>query len=508
MSDLQSYPGAAGLIAADPGEISALAGLFGTVASQAQGSHSALLGARGDETWTGVAADAFRGKVGKLPGDLANVGRSYGDVAHALNTYEAQVGPLQTSFLSVLDQINGLEGSLSGAQGQLSSAKTNLTTAGKAPGAKPTSSSVVQAHGAVQAASAAVGRLQGEIDGLERRGKQILDEFNSARSQARGAVSHAASYAPQQSWWSSVMHDVGNFLAGIAVGIGKSVWDLVSGKAIINFIKHPSWSTFGALLKDVAVTASLVALIAVPFAAPELLEADGALLAGEDVAEDTAGDALGGAAGDGAGDAAGDGAGDAGGEGAGESGTSFKDVARGVNTWGNKAATYATGGGAGTEAVQGHWGAAALDVGFMAAPNLVGGVPKSLGDTRGFGDDAANAAHVGDSQAEAAAETVKSLKESGESLSFYRFLRGFDISPQLAQRVAFTDGLPEALKGVNLDDGSALKSAAASANSTYGAAAAKSLYVGKPLAYGIDNLVVDPTQDAVGHHYHLVPDGG
>jgi uncharacterized protein YukE len=504
MSDLTSYPGATGLVAADPGEISALSGLFGTVASQAQNSRGGLLGAQGDSTWTGAAADAFRSKVGKLPGDLANVARSYGDVAHALNGYEAQVGPLQTQFRSVLDQINVLEGSLAGAQGQLSSAKANLTTATNAPGAKPTSSSVVQAHGAVQGASASVGRVEGEIAGLERRGKQILDEFNTARSQARSAVSHAASYAPQESWWSSVMHAVGNFLAGLAVGIGKSVWALVSGKAVIDFIDHPSWSTFGALLKDVAVTASLVALIAVPFAAPELLEADGALLAGEDVAEDAAGDALGDAAGDGAGEAGGDGAGESGGE----SGTSFGDVARGVNTWGNKVAMGATGGEAGTEAADGHWGAAALDVGFMAAPNVIDSVPKSLGDIRGLGDDVANAAHVGDSQAEAAAETIRSLQSSGESLSFYRFLRGFDVAPGLAQRVAFTDGVPEALKGVDLDDGSALKSVAASANSAYGAAASKSLYIGKPLAYGIDGLVVDPTHDAINHRYHLVPDDG
>jgi len=492
MTDLMSYPGAAGLVAADPSEVGLLASLFGTVSTQATHSQGGLLGAQGDATWTGSAADAFRSKVGKLPRDLSNVARSYGDVASALNAYEGQLGPLQTQFQSVLSQVDGLQGSLSSAQGQLSGAQSNLTSATNATGAKPTSSAVVQAHDAVQAASASVGRLEGEIAGLERRGIQILDEFNTARSRAIAAVSHASGYAPQGSWWSSVMHAVGNFLAGVGVGIGKSVWGLVSGKAIIDFVEHPSWSTFGQLLKDVAVTASLVALLVVPFAAPELLEADGALLAGEDVADDAAGGALGDAAADGAG----------------ESGTSFGDVTRGVNTWGNRVATVATGGQAVSDGASGHWGAAALDVGFMAAPNLIGGVPKSFGDLRGFGDDAANWDHVGDSQAGAAAEGVKSLNEADESLSFYRFLRGFDISPALAQKVAFTDGLPEALKDVNLDDGSAIKSAAASANSTYGAAAAKGLYIGKPLAYGIDNLVVDPTHDAINHHYHLVPDDG
>jgi hypothetical protein len=504
MSDLMSYPGAAGLVAADPGEVGLLASLFGTVAAQATQSRGGLLGAQGDATWTGAAADAFRTKVGKLPGDLSNVARSYGDVAQSLNAYESELGPLQTQFMSVLSQIDGLQGSLTSAQGQLSNAQSSLTSATNAAEAKPTSSAVVQAHGAVTAASGAVGRLQGEIAGLERRGQQLLDEFNTTRSRAITAVSHAAGYAPQQSWWSSVMHSVGNFFAGVAVGIGKSVWGLVSGKAIIDFAEHPSWSTFGTLLKDVAVTASLVALLVVPFAAPALLEADGALLAGEEVADDAAGDALGDAVADGAGDGAGDGAAD----GAGESGTSFGDVARGVNTWGNRVATVATGGQAVGDGASGHWGAAALDVAFMAAPNVIGGVPKSLGDIRGFGDDAADWSKVGDSQAETAAEGVKSLNEADESLSFYRFLRGFDISPELAQKVAFTGGLPAGLKDVNLDDGSAIKSAAATANSTYSAAAAKSLYIGKPLAYGVDSLVVDPTHDGINHHYHLVPDGG
>lgn len=499
-----SYPGATGLVAADPGEVGLLATLFGTVASQATHSRGGVLGAQGDATWTGAAADAFRSKVGKLPGDLANVARSYGDVASALNRYEAELGSLQMQFGAVLSQIAGLQGSLSGAQGQLTTAQANLSTATNAPGAKPTSSPVVQAHGAVQAANAAVGRLQGEIADLERRGRQILDEFNTARSHAISVVSHASGYAPQESWWSSAISAVGNFLAGVAVGIGKSVWALVSGKAIINFAEHPGWSTFGQLLKDVAVTASLIALLVVPIAAPELLEADGALLAGEEVADDAAGDALGDAAAEGADEAVAEGAG----EGAGESGTSFGDAMRGVNTLGNRVASVATGGQAVSDGASGHWGAAALDVGFMAAPNLIGGMPKSLGNIRGFGDDAADWAHVGDSQAEAAAESVKSLKDAGESMSFYRFLRGFDVSPQLAQKVAFTDGLPESLKGVNLDDGSAIQSAAANANSAYGTAAAKALYIGKPLAYGVDNLVVDPTHDAINHHYHLVPNDG
>jgi hypothetical protein len=481
VSDLTSYPGAAGLVAADPGEVSLLASLFGTVASQAHGSRGDLVGASGDATWTGTAADSFRSKLGKLPGDLANVAQSYGDVAEALNNYESQLGPLQTQFNSILTQIDALQGSLSTAQGQLSTAQSNLTTASNAPGAKPTSTSVVQAHGAAQAANASVGRLQGEIAGLERRGRQILDEFNTARSQARGAVSHAAGYAPQESWWSSVFSAVGNFVAGVFVNIGKSVWALVSGEAVRELWDHPSWANFGKLMSDIAVTASLVALVVVPFAAPEVLEADGALLAGEDVTEDVSEDV----------------AGDA-----------LADAARGVNTWGNRVATAATGGNAVSEGADGHWGAALLDVGLMAAPNVVGGAPSSIANIRGVGDDVANAFHVGDAQFDAAAETVKGLQGATDSMDLYRNLRSFDVSPKIAQMVAFSDGVPDALKNVNLDDGAAIRAAVDSANSAAAGAASNALKIGQPVAYGVDNLIVDPTHDAVNHRLHLVPNDG
>ena len=142
----------------------------------------------------------------------------------------------------------------------------------------------------VQAASGSVGRLQDEVSGLQSRGMSLLDEFDTIRGQARSTVSSAAGIAPSQGWFSSMMHSIGNFVEGVAKGIGKSVWDLVSGKAIINFIEHPSWKTFGELAKDVAVTASLVAMVAAPFAAPELAEAD-AVAVGADAAVDGAADA-------------------------------------------------------------------------------------------------------------------------------------------------------------------------------------------------------------------------
>jgi uncharacterized protein YukE len=274
MADPLSDPRASRLLSSDTGEIASLASGFHTVADQARTAAAGLRGAQNDATWTGGAAEAFRSQVGKLPGDLGKVQQSYGEVARALDSYGHGLGPIQTQFRSLASELQNAQSSLSLAQNQLSTAKSNLSTATSAPHATSTTPAVLDAHGAVQSASSSAGRLSDEVSGLQSRGMRLLDEFDTIRGQARSAVSSAASVAPAQSWFSSVMHDVGNFVEGVAKGIGKSVWDLVSGKAIINFIEHPSWKTFGELAKDVAVTASLVAMVAAPFAAPEIAEGD------------------------------------------------------------------------------------------------------------------------------------------------------------------------------------------------------------------------------------------
>ena len=98
---------------------------------------------------------------------------------------------------------------------------------------------MVNAHTALQTANGTVGRLQDQVSGLQSQGFRLLDEFDTIRGHARSTVSSAAGIAPSQSWLAGALSDIGNFVEGIGKGIGKSVWDLVSGKAIINFVEHP-----------------------------------------------------------------------------------------------------------------------------------------------------------------------------------------------------------------------------------------------------------------------------
>jgi uncharacterized protein YukE len=483
MGDPLSDPRASRLLSADTGEIATLAGGFHTVADQARTAAAGVRGAQNDATWTGGAADAFRAQVGKLPGDLDKVQQSYGDVATALDAYGHVLGPVQTQFRSLASELQSAQSSLSSAQSQLLTAKSSLSNATSAPHATSTTPAVVDAHTALQSASGSVGRLSGEVSGLQSRGMTLLDEFDTIRGHARSAVSSAAGVAPSQGWFSSMMHDIGNFVDGVAKGIGKSVWDLVSGKAIINFVEHPSWKTFGELAKDVAVTASLVAMVAAPFAAPELAEGDAVAVGADAAAEGAAGTAEGaaGAAGDGA-SAFANGA------------RTLSDGANQVVTAGGLAASY-------SDAAQGKWGEAAVDLAFTAGPNL-GHMPTGLSDVKTFGDQLSNTLGIGERQAEAAHEGLEGLED-------FKSWQDIGLNPVAAKQISFPDGeLPASAKGFDMSSPSGREAAIANAKDLAATAAGRAIHIGRPVAIGFDNVIGDPSSEAIKHHVSPEPSCG
>jgi hypothetical protein len=282
------------------------------------------------------------------------------------------------------------------------------------------------------------------------------------------------------------------------VDIGKSVWNLVSGKAIMDFIRHPGWATLGELVKDIAITASLIAMVAAPFAAPELAELDaleagaegaGAATDGAVTATETAVDTT-----------------ETAGETTAEGGQSLGSIARGVNVVGNDIGLAGNAFGVVDDIGQGNYGAAALDAGFLLVPNLgsagkaIGAIkginsvsdafsmiPKAMAANVGFGDDLTNLLGFGDKSAEDALETAKLVDQ-------YNQLRDLGLDAPLAKKVIFTDGEVPALH--------------ADWNGIARNAANTSMHFGKPAAYLIDSLVSDPTNQKIQHKLHLVPDGG
>jgi hypothetical protein len=503
MGDPLTDPRAQELLSAQTGEISALAGSFHRVSSQAQTSAAALRGAHGDATWTGTAADAFRAQVGKLPGDLDKVQESYGEVATALDAYGGQLGPIQTQFRSLATQLQDAQSNLTTAQGTLSDAKTSLSSATSAAHATSTTPAVVSAHTALSNATGAVGRLQGEVSGLQGQGFRLLDEFDTIRGHAHSAVSGAAGIAPSHSWLAGALSAVGNFFAGIGKGIYHDVTNIPD--AVRNVWDHPGDpAAWGELVKDVAVAASIVAMAAAPFAAPELLEADAAADAAGTAAADAAGDAAGDAAADAAGDAAGDGAGD--GADAADKPSGWRVGARQASDWGGRVSTGAGIAQIGTDGAQGNWKGALLDSAFLVAPNL-GGMPRSFDDIKGPGDLVANWLGVGDKLADSTAESAKAWNSAQEQLSDYQQFRDWGVSAATSEHMAFENGVPAFLKNFNLDDSSALTAGRDSAVQLANQSAATSMHVGRPLAGAVDKVIVEPIEDKISDKLAPSPAG-
>ncbi len=286
---------------------------------------------------------------------------SYGEVATALDSYGSQLVP-DPALCSLASQLSQAQSSLSNAQSQLSTARSNLSAATAAPHAKPTSPDVVNAHSAVSSATSSVGNLQGEVSGLRSRGYQLLDEFATIRGHARSRVSSAKGIAPSQTWLSSALNSIGGFFEGVGEGIIHDIADLPH--AIANVSIYPGdLAAWGGWSRASRVTASIVAMAAAPFAAPELLEADAAV--------EGAGEGAAGAAGEAAAAEGGDAA----------ASTASKLVSgfrtgRATPAIGAATSPRARWRGRRHRSRPGQYKAALIDAAFVAAPNLIGGIPK------------------------------------------------------------------------------------------------------------------------------------
>lgn len=448
MADPRQDPRAHDLLSADLGVVGALGGMLRSIATQAQSSAAGLRGAAGDASWTGTAADAFRSGVGKLPGDLDNVTRSYQEAADALTAYEGELSTLQPAFQSLVSQLGtasatlaNAQTSLNGAQQSLSAASAKLTPAAFANPLAPLPSVPANSplRAAVSSANTAVNNAQGEVDGLSARGFHILDEFQTARNTAKGHVDSAGHMPPHRSFWDSVFHDVGSFMGGalhFVEDIGVGIWNSVTGTvgAFENFVNHPSLESFGKLAADVAVDAGIVVLAA---SAPEAL----GLLGAEALAEGGA-------------------------EVATEEGVS---LAARVASMGEPAANvlkvagYA---GSADDLLQGHYANAALDAVFANVPS---------------GDDIANDLGVGEEQAKAA-------EAASEAMKTYSAFTGYGFTPGEALSL-MTDGEVASVLGnlTNLDDAGEIAAATQRTSSAAASAARTAARVGAPVAFAIDS---------------------
>lgn len=147
MIDPITDPRAQQLLSAEPGEVLALAQHFSQIATQADNLLWGLTNVGDAPGWSGSASDAYRANINDVPTELNRIYYAHMDVADAFNTYGNQLGFIQ-------DQFDGVARGLQRARGR--------------------------GH--------AWRHAHDEIEALERRGWQLLEEFDEIRSAARRAV--------------------------------------------------------------------------------------------------------------------------------------------------------------------------------------------------------------------------------------------------------------------------------------------------------------------------------
>jgi hypothetical protein len=209
MSDPLADPRATDLLAAEPDEAAALAGVFRSAASESSHTAVGLAAAQHDGVWTGRAADAFRRAIGALPRRLGRVGTGFSAVATALAQYESNLALIQAAFVRVIAELEDARSRLPGLEAVQAQADGALLAASTLPGA----GRMARAEIAAARADGAVAACNAEIVRARRRAFELLDEFAAARESCREAIVEAQHGAPVTP----------------PVGSGNTVVDLQSG---------------------------------------------------------------------------------------------------------------------------------------------------------------------------------------------------------------------------------------------------------------------------------------
>lgn len=260
------------VINGDPDMVGRLAAHFRQICDVMTTSRDRVHAARSDSvnwTWYGQAAEAFRGKLSDLPGQLDKAVASYDEMAWCLWRYENTLRGLQEQLLPV------------GQRWLTASRNLETIQTQRAASANPHDASWDQKEQAAQS----------DIDHALADGNRLHDEFDTAVSQTTHAIDQASSKGIQpDSWWSGFTNDLGaiaGVVGSIAVDVGKALVQIAKEcvdlpRALAAFIQDPSWSSFNTLITDVGAVLMVASIVIgvgafMPALAEALLTARGAM---------------------------------------------------------------------------------------------------------------------------------------------------------------------------------------------------------------------------------------
>ena len=197
MTDPCNDPRAAELMAIDDTVLAGLIGRFVDATRRASFASRGLSAAAGETVWTGEAADAFKGSIGRMPRQLDQVLNSYYGVRAALEAYQTEVDQLKLRWTRSVAAIEQAEGPYRTASSTLSTETRSLEQllTAQARGADVSSRQVLACSTAITQATAQLNRVEPAYEQACAAGMSVLNEFDTARSTLCCAIDTAAQHS-------------------------------------------------------------------------------------------------------------------------------------------------------------------------------------------------------------------------------------------------------------------------------------------------------------------------
>jgi cell wall-associated NlpC family hydrolase len=190
-------PRATELMAIDDSTLSALIGRFVDATRRASFASRGLAAAATETVWTGGAADAFKGSIGKMPRQLDQVLNSYYGVRAALEAYQTEIDQLKLRWTRAVAAIDQAQGPYQTASSALSADTRSLeqVLTAQARGADVSTRQVLALSADVTQATAQLRRASPAYEQACSGGMSVLVDFNTARSTLCSAIDTAAHHS-------------------------------------------------------------------------------------------------------------------------------------------------------------------------------------------------------------------------------------------------------------------------------------------------------------------------
>ena len=248
----------------DPDSVASLSNHYygvSTTLADTKSQLSAIGSPQAAARWTGLAADAFAGRLGALPGELEQAWQSYNAVARALSGYSTNLRPVVAALRSLAYQAEEAQGTLNATQ----AARDQVVRTGQESATGVWNTRLAEAKSAVSV--------------LARRRSSLLTELDQLSAECVRQIHQAG---PE-----SVHQDLLSDLKRYALDAGRLYWraekdvfhfevrvaeDLTIGPFVSLYkdadylYHHPhSWESWGSVLDDISGVLAICAIVCAPF---------------------------------------------------------------------------------------------------------------------------------------------------------------------------------------------------------------------------------------------------